>query len=390
MQWFFALRYLISRSSHSVINIIAGVSLVSVAIPVAAMVILLSVFNGFEGIVKGLYAQTDADIEIANFGGRSEQFREAVLSVDGVQSASFVVEGQVLAVSNERELAVDVRGADSLYFDVLPIDAATLQGKAQLTLGQIDYAILTHDVSRLLGIYTIATSRVTLHSLGGGEVGSLLPLYGIRQCRLHVGGIIRSSQQQKGQVLVSLRAAEALFGEGGYKLLVRCSGDAAQVKSKLQAVVGSDATVTTRAEKNSLFYQIMRYEKWAVFFVALLVLIIASLSIIGTVIMLIVEKRSQQQTLFAMGADRAFIRGIFVREGLLISGIGGLVGLVIGVVLVLVQQIFGVIRMPSSGFVVDSYPVELQGTDIVAVFITFVVIAWVVSQVAANSMIKKR
>jgi lipoprotein-releasing system permease protein len=120
------------------------------------------------------------------------------------------------------------------------------------------------------------------------------------------------------------------------------------------------------------------------------VLIIASLSIIGTVIMLIVEKRSQQQTLLAMGADSAFIRGIFVREGLLISGIGGLVGLVIGVALVLVQQIFGVIKMPSASFVVDSYPVELQGGDIVAVFITFVAIAWVVSQVAANSMIKKR
>ena len=390
MQWFFALRYLVSRSSHSVINIIAGVSLVSVAIPVAAMVILLSVFNGFEGIVKGLYAQTDADIEIADFGARSEQLRQSVLSVDGVQSASFVVEGQVLAATDEREIAVDVRGADSCYFDVLPLDAATLQGKAQLTLGEIDYAILTNDVSRMLGIYTTATSRVTLHSLGGGEVGSLLPLYGIRQCRLHIGGIIRSSQQQKGQALISLRAAEALFGDSGHKLLVRCSGDAAQVKAALQAVVGEDVSVATRAEKNSLFYQIMRYEKWAVFFVALLVLIIASLSIIGTVIMLIVEKRSQQQTLFAMGADRIFIRGIFVREGLLISGIGGIVGLVIGVVLVLVQQIFGVIKMPSAGFVVDSYPVELQGADIVAVFITFVAIAWVVSQVAANSMIKKR
>ena len=390
MQWFFALRYLISRSSHSVINIIAGVSLVSVAIPVAAMVILLSVFNGFEGIVKGLYAQTDADIEIANFGGRSETFRRAVLSVEGVQAASFVVEGQALAATDDRELAIDVRGADSCYFDVLPIDVNSLQGKSQLTLGEIDYAILTKDVSQMLGIYTTVTSRVTLNSLGGGEVGSLMPLYGVRQCRLHIGGIVRSSQQQKGQMLISLRAAEALFGGKGCKLVVRCSDDATLVKSRLQEIVPESVTITTRAEKNSVFYQIMRYEKWAVFFVALLVLIIASLSIIGTVIMLIVEKRSQQQTLIAMGADSAFIRGIFVREGLLISGIGGLAGLVIGVALVLVQQIFGVIKMPSASFVVDSYPVELQGGDIVAVFITFVAIAWVVSQVAANSMIKKR
>ena len=390
MQWFFALRYLVSRSSHSVINIIAGVSLVSVAIPVAAMVILLSVFNGFEGIVKGMYAQMDADIEITNFGSRSEELRDVVLSVDGVQSASFVLEGQALAVTDDRELAIDVRGADSCYFDVLPIDATRLRGKGELTLGEIDYAILTDDVSRMLGIYTTVASRVTLHSLGGGKVGSLMPLYGIRQCRLHIGGIVLSSQQQRGQVLIPLRAAESLFGGENCKLLVRCSEQATQIKSRLQTVVGDGVTVTTRAEKNSFFYQIIRYEKWAVFFVALLVLVIASLSIIGTVIMLIVEKRNQQQTLLAMGADSAFIRGIFVREGLLISGIGGVAGLVIGVVLVLVQQIFGVIKMPSANFVVDSYPVELQGGDIVAVFITFVAIAWIVSQVAANSMIKKR
>jgi lipoprotein-releasing system permease protein len=134
----------------------------------------------------------------------------------------------------------------------------------------------------------------------------------------------------------------------------------------------------------------MRYEKWAIFFVALLVLLIASLSIIGTVIMLIVEKRDQQPTLLSMGADMNFIRGIFVREGLLISGLGGLSGLVVGIAVVLVQQHFGIIAMPSAGFVVESYPVRLMGVDLIAIFVTFVAIAWSVSQIAANSMIKKR
>ena len=134
----------------------------------------------------------------------------------------------------------------------------------------------------------------------------------------------------------------------------------------------------------------MRYEKWAVFFVALLVLIIASLSIIGTVIMLIVEKRDQQLTLLSMGADSRFIRGIFVREGLLISGIGGGVGLVLGIVVVLIQQWFGVITLPSAGFVVESYPVRLDIVDIILIFTTFVAIAWSVSQIAANTMIRRR
>jgi lipoprotein-releasing system permease protein len=105
--------------------------------------------------------------------------------------------------------------------------------------------------------------------------------------------------------------------------------------------------------------------------------------------MLIVEKRDQQQTLLSMGADSSFIRGIFVREGLLISGIGGAAGLIVGDVVVVVQQIFGVIKLPSGGFLVESYPVELQAGDIIAVFITFVAISWSVSQIAANTMIKR-
>lgn len=390
MQWFFALRYLVSRSSHSVINIIAGVSLVSVAIPVAAMVILLSVFNGFETLVKDMYAQTDADIEVSDIADPTAELRQQVLSTPGVERASFVVEGEAFARTKEREFAVAVRGADSCYFSVLPIESKVVQGSTTLALGEIDKAVMTADVASILGIYTTVTSRITLHTLRGGDIGSLMPINTMRQAQLHVGGIIRSSHQMKGTVIVPLRAAERLFGGSDYKLYIRCNQSAEQVKKQLQSTLGADFTVKTRAEKNSLFYQIMRYEKWAVFFVALLVLIIASLSIIGTVIMLIVEKRDQQQTLFAMGADSRFIRGIFVREGLLISGIGGAAGLIIGIVVVLVQQWFGIITLPSADFVVSAYPVELKATDIITVFITFVAIAWSVSQIAANSMIKRR
>ena len=138
------------------------------------------------------------------------------------------------------------------------------------------------------------------------------------------------------------------------------------------------------------FYMLGMPDVNPAFLVALLVLVIASLSIIGTVIMLIVEKRDQQLTLRAMGADSRFIRGIFVREGLLISGIGGGIGVVIGVIVVLVQQWFGVIALPSAGFVVESYPVQLEITDLILILIIFVAIAWSVSQIAANTMIKRK
>ena len=384
MQWFFARRYLFSRSSHSVINIIAGVSLVSVAIPVAAMVILLSVFNGFESLIKRMYATTDADIEISRIENPTSTLRHQILETEGVAAASFVIEGEALVRYEKRETAALVRGVDEHYFDVLPIDRNLIQGSAES-----HKALITKDVAQLLAMYTSAGSNISLHTIAGSKVGSMLPVRGIRSEQIAIGGIIRSSQQIKGMIITPLATTEGLFGAEKTKIYVRCLGSGESVKKVLQKILPEGTKITTREEKNAAFYQIMQYEKWAVFFVALLVLLIASLSIIGTVIMLIVEKRDQQQTLLSMGADRSFIRGIFVREGLLISGIGGAVGLIIGIVVVFIQQHFGIITLPSASFIVEAYPVQLQATDICAVFITFVAIAWSVSQIAANTMIKR-
>ena len=390
MQWFFARRYLFSRSSHSVINIIAGVSLVSVTIPVAAMVILLSVFNGFESLIKRMYATTDADIEISRIEEPSPSLRQTILATDGVKDATFVIEGQALLRTDKRETATTVRGIDEHYLSVLPIDERTVRGSTELLVGESGKALLTKDLAQLLAIYTAAGSNISLHAISGGDIGSLLPIHGVKSCKIDVGGIVLGSQQFKGMAIIPLQAAQTLFGKNKTKIFVRCTESPERVKETLQKTLPQSVTITTRNEKNSAFYQIMRYEKWAIFFVALLVLLIASLSIIGTVIMLIVEKRDQQQTLLSIGADSSFIRGIFVREGLLISGIGGAAGLIIGIAVVLVQQHFGIITLPSANFLVESYPVQLQITDIVTVFITFVAIAWGVSQIAANTMIKRQ
>ena len=143
-----------------------------------------------------------------------------------------------------------------------------------------------------------------------------------------------------------------------------------------------------REEKNEGFYAIMRYEKWAIFFVSLLVLIIASLSIVGTMIILILEKQKEQITLRSMGGDNSFIRGIFIREGLLIAGLGGVIGLLLGVTVTLAQQHFGFVKMPNGNFLIENYPVELQMTDLVVIFIVFVAVALGVSICATNTMIK--
>ena len=231
MQWFFARRYLFSRSSHSVINIIAGVSLVSVAIPVAAMIILLSVFNGFESLIKRMYATTDADIEISRIESPTSTLRQQILDTEGVAAASFVVEGQALVRYEKRETAVLVRGVDSHYFDVLPLDSNLLQGTFES-----HKALITKDVAQLLAMYTAAGSNISLHTISGSKVGSMLPVQGIRSEQLAVGAIIRSSQQVKGMIITPLATTEKLFGADKTKIMFAAQQAARALKRRCRNI----------------------------------------------------------------------------------------------------------------------------------------------------------
>ena len=399
MKWLFALRYLVSRSSHSIINIIAAVSVVSVAVPVAAMVILLSVFNGFESLILNMYADVDADVEIRAVVSNDisplmlpdEDCLRTVTTVEGVQGASQAIEQLALAEYGSRQCVVQVRGVDDHYFDVLPMEDYAVQGSSAVRLGEIERAVVSRDAAQALGLYTTFGAELKLYSLGSGQVGSMLPLRGVHSERLEVGGVLRTTNVFRQTILIPLDAARRLFGRSRANTIfvsTHKGTSPSTVAARLREVAGEGARVQTRDEKNTVFYTVMRYEKWGVFFVSALVLIIASLSIIGTVIMLIVEKRSERPALYAMGADEDFVRGIFVREGLLVAAIGGVSGLVVGVAITLAQQHLGLVRMPA-GFMVDSYPVELQLLDVGVVFVVMMIIAWAVSLIATSTMIKK-
>ena len=397
MQWRFAIRYLTSRKSHSVINIIATVSLLAVVVPVAAMVILLSVFNGFESLVRDLYKVVDADVEITSPLGLSVEdltLRQKVESVEGVEALSFVMERQALLSYRNNRVAVRLRGVDENYRKVIPIEAYTSMGNSDIQLGDFDRLMLGDGVAYELGLYAMAVGNVDVYSLGGGAIGSLMPTFSMRNEQLNVCGTFVIDQQHASSfALTSLRAMSRIFGteDRADKLLVKLLEGTShdRVAEQLAVSLGEGYSVVLREDKNEGFYAIMRYEKWAIFFVSLLVLVVASLSIIGTVIMLVIEKRDERVTLISMGVDRTFIRGIFVREGLLIAGLGGVIGLVLGVAVTLAQQYFGFVKMPNGNFLIENYPVELHLVDILAIFTSFIVVALAVSIVATRAMIKK-
>lgn len=398
MQWRFALKYLTSRKSHSVINVIATVSLLAVVVPVAAMVILLSVFNGFESLVRDLYKVVDADVEVVarkGIGGLDETLRSKVEMVEGVEALSFIVERQALLSHRDNRAAVRLRGVDEEYKRVVPIEAYTALGSADVQLGETDRLMLGEEVVYKLGIYALTGSDIEVYSLGGGQIGAILPTVAMHNEKLSLcGAFVIDRQHDASLALTSKRAASRIFGLEGEAdvLLVKVADGAShsRVAEELRKALGEEYKVTLREEKNEGFYAIMRYEKWAIFFVSLLVLVVASLSIIGTVIMLVIEKGDERTTLLSIGADNQFIRGIFVREGLLIAGVGGAIGLIIGVAVTLAQQHFGFVKLPNGNFLVENYPVELQAMDLLVIFVVFVAVALGVSIVATSTMIKKK
>ena len=396
MEWRFALKYLTSRKSHSVINIIATVSLVAVVVPVAAMVILLSVFNGFESLVRDLYKVVDADIEITAEQGvplDDTELRSDIAAVEGVEALSFVVERQAMLSYRDNRVAVTLRGVDADYRKVVPIGEHIAYGNAEVEWGDFDRLLVGEGVTYELGLYSMVAGDVEVFSLGGGSIGSLLPVVAMNRERMDLcGSFVIDQQHASSFALTSLRAAQRIFNrERADKVLIKVAEGASHrnVASSLSNCLGEGYEVTLREDKNEGFYAIMRYEKWAIFFVSLLVLIIASLSIIGTVIMLILEKRDEERTLLAIGADKGFIRGVFVREGLLLSGIGGAIGLFLGVAVTLAQQHFGFVKMPNGNFLVENYPVELQASDLIVIFVVFVAVALAVSVLATSTMIKR-
>ena len=220
MKWTIALKYLLAQKSHSVINLIASVSLLSVVVPVAAMVILLSVFNGFEGLVKDLYKVVDADIEVLPTSGMldiaDEALREEILSVEGVEECSFVIERQALLRYRDNHTTATVRGVDERYRRVVPFADYISLGNAEVELGDIDRVVIGEGVAHALGIYAIGVNDLQIISLGGARVGSLMPMQGARSESLPLcGTFVIDQQHDSSMAITSRRALEGLFDRCG-------------------------------------------------------------------------------------------------------------------------------------------------------------------------------
>ena len=397
---FIARRYLFAKKSHNVINIISIISAAGIAIGCAALVIILSVYNGFDGVVRDLNDAATADVLVTPVRGKvfvpDERF-DAFRKDPRVKAVCGVLEESVFVQYGDRNKVVVARGVDSLYEQVTALRDHLVEGDFSLTFGDLNQVVLGRLVAMELGVRTTFLQPLTAwFPSRTRQVDLLNPLASLRQEKLHPAGIVSLEQNfDQKYLFMPLPALRELLEYQDEvsaveiyltpQSLDRKGMASREVLSQLKASLGDTFLVRDRQQQNTTLYKLLIYEKVAIYLILLFVMLIISFNIYGSLSMLIIEKRDDIATLQAMGADDALVGRIFVREGWMISLLGIAVGVGIGLLVCLLQQHYGFVKMPGN-FVVDAYPVVVQPLDIVLVVVGVAFIGWLISLLTRRIM----
>ncbi len=390
---FIARRYLFAKKSHNVINIISIISAAGIAVGCAALVIILSIYNGFDSIVRDLNDSYTADVLVTPAQGKVFSFDERfdfLRDDPRVEAACGVLEESVFVQYGDRNKVVVARGVDSLYEQTTRLRDHLTEGEFALTFGDLNQVVLGRTVALELGARPAFLQPLTAWFPSRTQQVDLLnPLASLRQERLHPAGIVSLEQNfDQKYMFMPLKALRELLEYedevSGIEIYLTPEGlnrhgiASREVLSSLRTTLGSDFVVRDKQQQNSTLYKLLKYEKVAIYLILLFVMLIVSFNIYGSLSMLIIEKRDDIVTLQAMGADDELVGKIFTREGWMISLLGIAVGVVFGLVVCWLQQRFGLVKMPGN-FVVDSYPVVVQPMDIVLIVLGVALIGWLIS-----------
>ena len=390
----FARRYMFSPKSHSVINIIAWVSLIAVAVPTAAMIILVAVFDGLSETVAKLESAIDADIEVVARRGQTLRCEEVdtaqIANIEGVEAIAPYIEQSVMASSAGRRVTLELRGVDRSYFEVMDVAPLVEAGRLEsIFSGDI---LLGTSLCSDLGAYGIGT-EIELYALNRKQISTLLPMSGISRMTTHLGGAVNGNNDISTTLAIAeLGRVQRLlnYNDRVSAIAIRIAegSDARRVATEIENIVGEEYKAVTRAEKNASINAILRMEKYAIVLIGALIILVATFSIVGAVIMLITEKQRDIQTLRALGAKRGLVNNIFVGEGVLLTAAGSLLGTIIGCTIALLQQHFKWVKIPGDSFL-NGYPVSLNLWDVVLIVAIVIVIGTIVSWATVRTRLKE-
>ena len=365
-----AFRYLFARKSYQVINLISGIGVAGMAIGTAALVIVLSVFNGFHRVVADSLSDAGATLVVRPAGGKvfvpeGPAFEE-MLSSDDIYRISSVLEEQVFLSYEGKQSLARIKGIDEAAEEESPLQKHLVDGSWQLHKGDVPQAIAGASLARSLGASPRFVTPLEIHYPSRTQQISLAnPTASLRTRRVQLSGIISVNAELDAKLLVvpiSL-VRELLEYEQEISALEVWTDKGPAVQKRLSAQLGPAFKVLDRQQQNDSLYRMMRYEKLAIYLILVFIVIIVAFNIYSSLQMLIIEKQADMGTLRSLGAPEGMLRRVFLWEGFLVTLLGMLIGLVLGVALVLLQQRFGWVPMPGN-FLVKAYPVVLKATDI--------------------------
>ena len=391
--FYIAKRYLFSKKSHNAINVISGVSVCGVALATLALVCTLSVFNGFQDLVTTMFTAFDPELKITAVSGKvfdaQDDRIQSLKQMPEVEVFSESLEDNVMVQYKDRQAMAVIKGVEDNFSQLTAIDSI-LYGRGEMVLHDevVAYAIPGIELVSILGTGVRFLDPLEIYApKRGSKINVASPASSFNSDYLHSSGLVFAVNQQKydaSYILTSLKFARDLFQYdtevSSIELKLKEGANINKVQGRIASMLGKDFQVLNRYEQQADTYRIMEVEKLISYLFLTFILLIACFNVIGSLSMLIIDKRTDVVTLRNLGANDETIKRIFLLEGCLISFLGALIGVVLGVALCLVQQEFGLISLGSGdsagAFVVDAYPVNVQLTDVLLVLLTVLVISF--------------
>ena len=388
---FIARRYLFSKKSTHVINVISSISVIGVAVATMALVIVLSVFNGFHDLVASLFTSFDPQLKVVPVEGKTAPSDDPILTqirlLPEVDVATETVEDQALAIYQGKQAMVKIKGVEDNFSELSHItDILYGDGTYSLHAANLEYGILGIRLAQTMGIGAQWDGYLKIYApKKEGQLDLSNPGEGFVADSLNSPGVlfsVRQSKYDKNYIVTSIAFARNLFGQQGMlsdlEIRLKEGSNLNAVKAEMQKIAGTKYKVLDRFEQQEDTFKIMSIEKLMAYIFLTFILVVACFNIIGSLSMLIIDKKNDVVTLRNLGANDKQITRVFLFEGRMIAVIGAVIGIGLGLLLCLLQQQYGFVRLGESegSFIVDAYPVSVHYTDVAIIFVTVIAVGW--------------
>ncbi len=401
MNFLFAWRYFKAKKTTNAINIISWISIVAMLFGTAALILVLSVFNGFEDLVKGLYSSFYPDLKIAPVSGKqlslTEEQLQKIRSVKGVRAISLVVEERAFLKNGEAQSMITLKGVDSSYEKVTTVAEHIVNGEFNVGSEEQPLLVLGAGIENAVAVQSDRNIfPLTVYLPRKGEVDLSDPIKSLATDTVNTSGtfVIQQDFDNKyvltnlGFVKMMLGLSPDVYGAG--EIAIDPTANEEIVQNNLQKLLGDQYVVQTRYEQNKSLYSIMQMEKWVIYAILSLILVVAAFNMVGALTMLVLEKREDIGVLHAIGASGGFIKKIFLSEGLLLATIGGGIGMLLALLMALAQLNFHLIPLQGDTFMISYFPVKINPWDFLLVGSTVLVISLLAAYIPARKAARQQ